>query len=184
MSARDPETLVLIGAIVGAFGVRGEVKVRAFTAEPTDVTAYGPLYDKTGKLVLTPQSWRTITEAIAVTAPEVKTRESAEALRNTALYVPRALLPELDEDEYYHIDLIGCRVEALDGAPLGAVKAVQDFGAGELLEVISPDGKTWFLPFTKDAAPIVDVPAQRIVSAEAPPNANDTAPDDRKEGGT
>lgn len=174
MAALDPEALVLVGAIAGAFGVRGEVKVRAFTADPDGVTAYGPLYDKAGRVVLTPKTWRPIKDALAITAPEVKTREHAESLRNTALYVPRALLPEPDEDEFYHVDLIGCRVEALDGERLGVVKAVQNFGAGDLLEITLPGGKTWFLPFTKDAAPIVDVTAQRIVSAEAPPSANDT----------
>lgn len=173
MPEPKPEDLILIGAIAGAFGVRGEVKVRTFTAAPENIAAYGPLYDKTGRVALTPKSWRPITDALAITAPEVKTREAAEALRNTALYVPRALLPEPDDDEFYHVDLIGCRVEALDGERLGVVKAVQNFGAGDLLEITLPDGKTWFLPFTKDAAPIVEVGAKRVVSAQAPPSANE-----------
>lgn len=155
--------LVLVGAIAGAFGVRGEVKVRSFTADAGAIVAYGPLLTKTGAVALTPKSWRPITDAIAVTAPEVKSREAAEALRNTALYVPRACLPPPDEDEFYHIDLIGCAVEALDGTALGVVKAVQDFGAGDLLEVIGLDGKTAFFAFTKRAAPVVDVKAKRIV---------------------
>lgn len=168
----DADSLVLVAAIAGAFGVRGEVKLRVFTQAPDGAVSYGPLYDKAGRLVLTPKSWRPIKDGLAVTAPEIKDREAAEALRNTALHVPRALLPPTDEDEFYHVDLIGCAVEALDGAPLGKVIAVPNFGAGDLLEVRGPTGATAFYPFTKSAAPIVDIAARRIV-VDPPPLADD-----------
>lgn len=173
MSAR--EDLVLIGAVVGAFGVRGEVRVRSFTADPAAIASYGPLLDKAGAVVLTPTRLRPAGEEFALTAPEVKTREEAQALRGTGLHVPRAALPPAAEDEFYHVDLIGCAVEALDGSALGRVRSVQDFGAGDLLEIQQPDGRTWFLPFTKDAVPVVDVKARRIVSAEGPPQAGSDA---------
>jgi 16S rRNA processing protein RimM len=168
MAQLPSDTLILVGAIAGAFGVRGEVKVRAFTAAPEGVAAYGALLDKNGAVVLTPKSWRPIKDAIAITAPEVQSREAAEALRNTALFVPRGVLPEPEDDEFYHVDLIGCRVEALDGALLGAVIAAPNFGAGDLLEVRTADGKTVYYPFTKAAAPIVNVRAKRIV-VDPPP---------------
>lgn len=164
--------LVVVGAIAGAFGVHGEVRVRSFTSDVTGVVSYGPLRDAAGRVVLTPKRWRPIKDGLAVTAPEVTTREQAEALRNTALHVARADLPPPDDDEFYHVDLIGCRVEALDGTPLGEVLAVHDFGAGDLLAVRGADGKTQFLPFTRAAAPVVDVKARRIV-AVPPPAADD-----------
>lgn len=174
----ESRDLVVVGAISGAFGVRGEVRVRSFTADVAGVVSYGPLCDAAGRVVLTPKRWRPIKDGLAVTAPEVKTREQAEALRNTALHVRRANLPPPDEDEFYHVDLIGCRVETLDGTALGEVVAVHDFGAGDLLAVRGADGKTHYLPFTREAAPVVDLLARRIVVI--PPT---EAEDDEAEGG-
>jgi len=164
MKPPAPSDLVIVGAIAGAFGVRGEVRVRSFTTAPEGVVAYGTLYDASGAVALTPVRWRPIKDGLAVTAREVTSREAAEALRNTALHVPRHVLPPPDDDEFYHVDLIGCRVEALDGAPLGAVVAVHDFGAGDLLAVRDATGRTMFLPFTLEAVPVVDVKARRIVA--------------------
>lgn len=174
----ESRDLIVVGAIAGAFGVRGEIRVRSFTADVAGVVSYGPLCDAAGRVVLTPKRWRPIKDGLAVTAPEVKTREQAEALRNTALHVRRANLPPPDEDEFYHVDLIGCRVETLDGTALGDVVAVHDFGAGDLLAVRGADGKTQYLPFTRAAAPVVDLTARRIVVV-APTEAED----DEAEGG-
>jgi 16S rRNA processing protein RimM len=171
MTARPD--LVLVGAVTGAFGVRGEVRTRAFTADPESLGAYGPLLHADGRVALTPKRVRPVGEDVAITAPEAATREAAEAMRGTGLYVPRAALPEPEDEEFYHVDLIGCTVEALDGAALGTVKAVHDFGAGTLLEIKPLDGQSWFLPFTKAAAPIVELAAKRIVSVEGPPKASD-----------
>lgn len=159
-----PEPLILVGAIAGAFGVRGEVRVRSFTAAPEGVVSYGPLYDAAGKLVLTPKRWRPIKDGLAVTAPEVADREAAEALRNTPLHVPRSLLPPAAEDEFYHVDLIGCRVEALDGAPLGEVLAVHNFGAGDVLELRDAAGAQRFLDFSRANVPVVDLDNRRLVA--------------------
>lgn len=159
--------LVLVGAIAGAFGVRGEVRVRSFTAAPEGVMSYGPLYDAQGKVVLTPRRWRPIKDGLAVTAPEIATREAAEALRNTPLHIPRSVLPPADEDEFYHVDLIGCRVEALDGAPLGEVVAVHDFGAGDVLELRDGAGRRRYLDFTRAEVPVVDIAGRRLVATPA-----------------
>ena len=153
-----------MGAIAGAFGVHGEVRVRSFTGQPEAIADYGPFFHGDGSLVLTLKSWRAVKDAIAVVAHEVTSREDAIALRNTKLYVPRAVLPPVEEDEFYHVDLIGLSLEALDGAPLGKVRAVIP-GPQDLLEIEgTPRAKaSWFLPFTKALVPIIDVAGQRLV---------------------
>jgi len=179
----DRDDLVVVGAIAGAFGVRGEVRVRTFTTELEGVVSYGPLLDAQGRVVLTPTRWRPINDGLAVTAKEAPTREAAEALRNTALHVPRAMLPATEEDEFYHVDLIGCRVEALDGSPLGEVVAVHDFGSGDLLAVSTAEGLSAFFPFTRVAAPVIDVKAKRIVvDTSVLESDDDPDTDDREHG--
>lgn len=161
--APAPFDPVLVGAILGAFGVQGEARLRSFTAQPADLFAYGPLCKADGGVLLTPRKWRTIGEEFAVIAPEVASREAAIALGKQGLFVDRARLPAPAEDEFYHVDLIGLRAEALDGAPLGLVKAVLNYGAGDLLEIAPPAGPRFLVAFTKDAAPLVDLPARRLV---------------------
>ncbi|HWA23904.1 MAG TPA: ribosome maturation factor RimM [Caulobacterales bacterium] len=161
--ALPPENLILVGAITGAFGVRGELRVKSFTAALEDVCAYGPLLDESGALVLTPKSWRPLKDAVAMTAKEVKTREQAEAMRGTALYVPREALPAPEEDEFYAADLIGCAVVSVSGAPLGEVTAVTDYGAGDMLEIVL-NGAVWRLPFTQENTPQIDLKSRRIIA--------------------
>jgi 16S rRNA processing protein RimM len=158
--------LILVGAILGAFGVRGEIRVKSFTAAPENVFAYGPLLDESGRVVLTPKKWRPLNDALAVTAPEVPTREAAEALKGTRLYVQRDALPAIEDDEYYAADLIGCAVVGVDGATLGLVKAVNDYGAGDLLE-IDQSGRVWRLPFTNENVPTIDLKT-RIITVDPP----------------
>jgi 16S rRNA processing protein RimM len=162
------DDLVLVGAIAGAFGVQGEVRLRSFTAEPDAIVDYAPFFHADGRPALTPKSWRPVKDGIAVVALEVSSREDAMALRNTKLYVPRAALPPADEDEFYHVDLIGLTVEALDGAPLGKVRAVIP-GPQDLLDIEGTPGakSSWFLPFTKALVPVVDLAGKRLV-AEVP----------------
>lgn len=160
-----PDMLVLVGAIAGAFGVRGEVRVRSFTAAPEGVVSYGPLYDAAGRVVMTPKRWREINDGLAVAAPEIPTREAAEKLKSTPLHVPRHLLPPAEEDEFYHVDLIGCRVETLAGEALGEITAVQNFGAEDMLEIRAPNGRTRFIEFSKADVPVVDIAGRRVVVA-------------------
>jgi 16S rRNA processing protein RimM len=156
--------LVVVGAIEGAFGVKGEVRVKSFTAEPENIAAYGPLLDAHGAVVITPKRLRPIKGGFAIAAPEVTSREQAEALRNTLLHVPRERLPPPEEDEFYHIDLIGCRVETPSGDMLGVVRAIHDFGAGDVLEIARAGAQSLFLPFTKAAVPAVDLAARRLIA--------------------
>jgi 16S rRNA processing protein RimM len=131
--------------------------------------------------VLTPKSARALKDAIAVTAPEIAQREDAEAMRGTRLYVSRDVLPPVeDEDEFYVVDLIGCVVEDVSGAVLGEVIGVHDFGAGDIVELKQPDGKTLLLGFTLETFPKVDLAARKLV-ADPPPELEDDSGDEGEE---
>lgn len=163
-NAAGAKNLVLVGAIAGAFGVKGEVRLRAFTAQKTGVISYGPLYGEDGKVLMRPKSWRELKDGVAVVAPEVKTREQAEAMRGTRLFIPRANLPKTAEDEFYIVDLLGSRAEALDGTHLGEIVAVWNFGAGDILEYRPPNGgPNVRITFTRETAPYVDLAGKRLV---------------------
>jgi 16S rRNA processing protein RimM len=156
--------MVLVGAIAGAFGVKGEVRLRAFTEKKDGVIAYGPLYGEDGKVLLKPKSWRELKDGVAVAAPEVKSREQAEKMRGQKLFVPRSNLPATAEDEFYVVDLLGSKAEALDGTVLGDIVAVWNFGAGDIIEYRPPNGgPNVRVTFTKETVPHVDLAAKRVV---------------------
>lgn len=157
---------VCIGAIAGAFGVRGELRLKSFTAEPSDMATYGPVETEDGKqsftITLTGQATK---GALIARLSDVATKEQADALRGARLYVTRDRLPTLPDDEYYHADLIGLEVFDTGGTLLGRVKSVQNHGASDLLEIHGPELKaTVLLPFTLDAVPTVDLASGRIVA--------------------
>lgn len=156
-SVLDDLKLIVVGQIAGAFGVKGEVRVRSFTDDPEAIFSYGPLLDAAGKVVLTPVRHRSLNDLFSVTAKEQHQREAWEAMRGALLHAPRAALPEADEGEVYVADLIGARVVHVDGRELGVVKSVQNFGAGELLEITPPTGATYLLPFTEENFPEIDM---------------------------
>ena len=146
--------LILVGQIGGGFGVRGEVRVTAFTADPLALTAYGPLLRADGSVALTLISTRPDKNGVVGRAKEIATKEEADALRGLKLHVPRDRFPEPDEDEFYLADLIGVQARGTDGAVMGQVKSVQNFGADDMLEIApATGGPTWYLPFTKEAVP-------------------------------
>ena len=155
--------LICVAAIAGAFGVKGEIKLKSFTDVPENCVSYGPLLSETGKVILTPLTHRLVKGAVAIKCLEVKTREEAEALKSTKLYVPRANFPAPEEDEFYAADLIGLEVKSTDGKRIGKIIAVEDFGAGDLLEIKPKDGKSFYHPFTLAATPKVDIKAGRVV---------------------
>jgi 16S rRNA processing protein RimM len=156
--------LILVGRVAGAFGVKGEVRVTAYTAEPLALLDYKALRREDGSPGLTLTSGRAAKGGIVARAAEVETREQAEALRGLRLYVPRDVLPAPDDDEFYVTDLIGLAVETPAGEPLGRIKAVQDFGAGDLLEIQPPEGASWYLPFTREAVPDVRLAEGKVVA--------------------
>ena len=156
-------SLVPVAAIAGAFGVHGQVRLKPFTETPEGCIAYGPLLDADGNTVLTPASHRSLKAGLAVSAPEIPTREAAEALKGTLLHVPRDALPEPDADEFYFTDLVGLDVKTADGRRAGTVVAVHDFGASDMLEIKPSDASSYFHPFTREAVPKVDIPKRRLV---------------------
>lgn len=156
--------LVCVGAIAGAFGVRGEVRLKSFTAEAEDIAGYGALVTEDGARSFDVTVGGAIKNGLSVRLSGVVTKEDADALRGVRLYVPRDRFPELDEDEYYYADLVGLEVRDTGGAVLGQVKSVQNHGAADLLEIQTPgSNNTELLPFTKENVPTVDIGAGRVV---------------------
>jgi len=155
---------VCLGQIGAPHGVRGEVRLRSFTAEPEALTHYGPLETEDGRVVEI-VSLRPAKDHFVAVLSGVGDRDAAERLANVRLYVPRERLPAIaDADEFYHADLIGLAVVDRAGAPIGSVMAIHNFGAGDLIEIrIDADGKTEMVPFDADHVPAVDVAAGRIV---------------------
>ncbi len=161
--APGEERRVLMGVIAGAHGVRGEVRVKSFTAEPAAIAAYGPLEDERGARRLSLALTGTVRGMLIARIDGVGDRDAAQRLKGTRLYLPRAALPQPGAEEYYHADLIGLAVALRDGAALGRVRAVHDFGAGDSLEVEKPDGRVVLVPFTEAAVPVVDIAGGRLV---------------------
>jgi len=156
--------LICVGAIAGAFGVAGEVRLKSFCSDPTDIAAYGPLLSEDGSRDYHITLTRPVAGGLGARIKGVTTKEQADALRGTSLYVPRDRLPKLPDDEFYHTDLIGLSAYDPGGAALGTVTAVYNHGAGDILE-ISPAGhkSALLLPFTLAIVPNVDLAAGRIV---------------------
>lgn len=152
--------------VAGAFGVRGEVRLTAFTAEPATLLDYRDLKREDGSAGLTLTSGRPAKGGVVARAREIETREQAEALRGLRLYIPRDLLPPPEEDEFYVADLAGMTVETAEGEVLGTVRSVQDFGAGDLLEVQPAEGASWWLPFTREAVPEVRMAERKVIAVK------------------
>lgn len=156
---------VCVGAIAGAFGVRGEVRVKSFCAEPEDIGTYGPLWSEDGTQSFALRITRPVKNGLAGRLTGVTTKEAADALRGTRLYVDRTCLPGLPDDEFYHADLIGLPVRDTGGTELGRVRAVHNHGAGDLLEIAGKGMKApILLPFTRETVPTVDLDAGVLIA--------------------
>lgn len=153
---------VCVGAIAGAFGVRGEVRLKSFCTEPADIAGYGPLTTEDGSRSFSVRLTRPVTGGLGARLSGVLTREDAEALKGTTLWAPRTALPSLPDDEFYHADLIGLEVFDTGGQLLGRVRAIFDHGAGDILEVVGKE--QLLLPFTRAVVPTVDIAAGRIIA--------------------
>lgn len=155
---------VCVGAIAGSFGVKGEVRLKSFCAEPDAIASYGPLYSEDGATSWDVKVTRSVKNGFAARLSGVMTKEAADALRGTRLYAPRDKLPALPDDEYYHADLIGLDVLDTGGNELGRVNAVLNHGAGDLLEIAVQDRRqSVLLPFTLATVPTVDLASRRII---------------------
>lgn len=149
---------VTLAAIAGAHGVFGEVRLKVF-AENLDSLKRHKSFDANGRTLTLKTVKPGKPDAVARFA-EVTTREDAEALRSTPLTVARAELPALDDGEFYHVDLIGLPAVTTDGQALGRIVAVDNFGAGDILEIEKPDGKRFMVPFRTEAVPEVGAEAR------------------------
>lgn len=160
---KNTENRLCLGVITGAHGIRGQVRIKSFTADPEQLTAYGALSDAKGdkvfKLTVNGQSKGQLIAKIK----GVNDRNAAEDLKGQELFIERSRLPAPDEEEFYHADLIGLAVETIDGEAYGTVKAVHDFGAGDILDIKLTSGKGAMLPFTKETVPTIDLDAGKLV---------------------
>lgn len=157
------ENLIRVGRLAGAFGVKGEVRITAFTEDAATLLKYPTLLREDGTVGLTVLSGRAQKDSVIARVAEIDTPETADAARGLYLHIPRDALPDLDEDEFYLTDLIGLSVVSPAGEPLGRIKTVRDFGAGDLLEIQPPAGATWWVAFTRATVPEVRIAAGEVV---------------------
>jgi len=182
MSAKKPtKARVCLGAFAGAHGVRGEAKAKTFTAAPENVALYGPVETEDGKRRFILRIVRVLKpDLVIVSAPEIESREDAASLAGVKFYVDRAALPVAAGDEFYIEDLIGLAALAEDGARLGEVVAVHNFGAGDIIEIAAAAGETGaatarakksgakgslMVPFMSATVPSVDLARGRLTIA-------------------
>jgi 16S rRNA processing protein RimM len=151
---RNPVLMAVVGA---AHGIKGEVRIKTFTGDPLALGDYGPLHTKDGRtfelLDARPQG-----NVVVARLKGIADRNAAEALNGTELFVERSALPDkLEEEEFYHADLVGMDVVDEHGETIGKVSAVQNFGAGDILELKGPGLNGMLIPFTRASVPVVDV---------------------------
>ena len=157
---------VCVAQIGGAHGLRGEVKLKSFTADPMAVRAYGPLTSEDGSKSFEIEALRPGKGHLVARFRGVGDRDAAERLARVRLFVPRERLPPPADDEFYHVDLIGLAAVTAEGAEVGTVVAIHDFGAGDILELRPRDrGASIMVPFTAAFVPKVDVAGGRVVVA-------------------
>ncbi|MDM7932655.1 ribosome maturation factor RimM [Tabrizicola sp.] len=155
---------ICIGAISGAFGVTGEVRLKSFCTVPEDIASYGPLWSEDGSRQFRVTLTRPVAGGLGARIAGVATKDEADALRGTSLFVDRSRLPSLPDDEFYHADLIGLDAVDTGGEVLGKVLAVHNHGAGDIIEISSIRHKSaLLLPFTKAIVPNVDLAAGRLI---------------------
>ncbi|MDB5698208.1 MAG: rimM [Alphaproteobacteria bacterium] len=154
-SARpESEGGVALAAVMGAHGIQGEVRLKLFAQSPESLQQHKQVLvgDRTLSLVSVKAAGKTPVARFA----EINDRGAAEQLRGSLVTIPRSALPPLEEDEYYHADLIGLACESKAGEALGIVVAVENFGAGDIIEIEKPDGKRTMVPFRNDVAELTD----------------------------
>lgn len=168
MPAPNPDR-VLLGQFGAAHGIRGEIKINSYTDEPAGIADYGPFTLDDGRVVEI-TAIRVQGDALVARVKGIGDRTAAETLRNRKLFVDRSALPELEEeDDFYHADLVGLSLELEDGTPYGTIASVQNFGAGDLIEIEpAPGARTFYLPFTRAIVPTVDIKAGRAVVVPPP----------------
>lgn len=159
------ENQILLGRIIGPHGLKGEVKIRSFTADPLDVASYGAVTARDGRRFRLERA-RLQGDVVIAAIRGISDRNAAEALKGLELHVEREGLPEADEGEFYQADLIGLPVFDGKGTKLGEIVGFQDFGAGDLVEVVLPSGALGLVPFVDVMVPTVNVEERRVVLSD------------------
>ena len=154
---------IVVGVVAGAHGVRGELKIKSFTQNPRALASYGPLGDRTGTRSFRLKLRGSVRGLLIARIDGVEDRDQAEALKGLELFVVRDVLPKPKRDEWYLADLVGLAAVSVDGRPLGKVVAVQNFGAGDVVEIALEDGGSLVVPFTRQVVPVVDIAGGRLV---------------------
>lgn len=156
---------ICVARIGAAHGVRGEVKLWSFTEDPAAVAHYGPLETQDGSRCFEIEALRAAKDHFVARIAGVNDRDAAEKLRNIELYIPRARLPKIEEaDTFYHADLVGLDAITPDGARVGTVHALHNFGAGDIIEIAPVEGgDPLMLPFNETTVPKIDVAARQVV---------------------
>lgn len=167
---------VCVGVVTGPQGVQGAVRIKSFTEVPEDIASYGPLADEVGRRRFELRLLGTAKGVVIASLSEVENRNQAEALRGVRLYLPRAALPQTEAEEYYHADLIGLEAVLGDGTPVGRVRAIHDFGAGDTLELTRPGASSVMVPFTRAVVPVVELTEKRLVLDPPPGLLEDREP--------
>jgi 16S rRNA processing protein RimM len=156
-SSSNP-SLFCAAVIATAHGVLGHVKVKCFLEDPSQFKSYSPYTDEKGKETFeVDRVYSRKDDVLIVSLKGLQDRNQAEHLRGQQLMMPYERLPKLDDDTFYHKDLIGIDVLSHKGDKLGQVHALHNYGAGDLLEVTLPDGKLVMIPFTKSSVPVIDL---------------------------
>ena len=155
---------VLLGRIAAAHGIRGDVLIHAYTEPPENIAAYGPLTDRSGARVFAIECQRVTARGVVARLTGVGDRSAAETLKGTDLYVARDRLPPAAEGEFYHWDLVGLAAVNAEGRCIGEIVAVQNYGAGDLLEVrLAGAATTQLIPFNETFVPQVDLTEKRVI---------------------
>jgi 16S rRNA processing protein RimM len=157
------ENYICVGIVSGSHGLQGAVKIKSFMTVPEDIVTYGPLRNKSAgksyKICLISSNQK----GLVATLSGVNDRNASEKLRGTKLYLPRNILPKLDENEFYYSDLLGLSVENKNGEIIGVVTLIDDYGAGEIMEVDMKEGGTEMFSMSRQVVPVIDVENQRVV---------------------
>lgn len=180
-SVAKPKNPVQMAVIGAAHGIKGELRVKSFTADPVALADYGPLFSVDGR-AFEIASIRPAGAMVVVRFKGVQDRTAAEALTGTELFVDRAILPEPEEEEFYHADLVGLSVRDETGAPMGRISAVQNFGGGDIVEIAGGGRGGVMVPFTRAAVPEIHIAAGYVIVDRAAAGLIDDEDDDRPRG--
>ena len=162
MKVNTKPKLICVGIVTSARGIKGDLRVKSYTEKPKNLGNYGALTDKTGKMIVNIKVKEVKKDHLIIKFSGINDRTEAEKLKGLELFISEDALPKAQNDEFYHSQLIGLHVQLENGNSFGQVSAVQNFGAGDVLEISRPMEKSLLIPFTNELVPIIDIEAGLI----------------------